>query len=207
MTDKNKDLISAVRAQDRGAVVLLLEGGAHVDQADDNGWTPLCWAAAQGDVAITQDLLSRRADPFQSGRDERTPYLIALAAGHVQAAKLLQNAEEQCGGDLQQRSSRQGELRPYCRAYLLQELRQFPGWQAGVTNEPASAGREPLTDNSMLFLHRDFTVTRSVWAGEQVVFSAATDGWQTFCENVLNFHPPSDFECLPAEAVKAQARL
>jgi hypothetical protein len=121
----------------------------------------------------------------------------------VEAARLLRNAEEHRGGDLGQRSSRQGQLRPYCRAYLFQELRQFPGWQQGVRKEPTSAGFEPLTDSSTLFLHRDFTVTRSLWAGEQVVFSIVCGEWKTFCENVLHFHPPSDFECLPVETVNA----
>jgi len=198
MTVSHKDLISAVRARDEAAIRYWLESGASVDQTDDYGWTPLCWAAAQGEIQIARELIDRGANPFQRGKDARTSYLIALAAVHVETAKLLKEAEERQGGDLQQQSSRQGELRPYCRAYLLEKLRQFSGWQAGVVKEPASAGLEPLVDDSMLFLHRDLTVTRSVWPGEQVVFSTVSEDWQKFCENVLRFHPPSDFECLPA---------
>ena len=205
MTDQNKNLISAARAQDSNAVQSLLASGADVNQTDDYGWTALCWAAALGSIETARELLNRGADPFQSGQDERTPYLIALAAGHREAARILQEAEEQRQGDLQMRSSRHGELRPYCRAYPLQELRQFHGWDGGLTKEPASAGLEPLTENSMLFLHRDFIVTRSVWAGEQVVFSAVTDEWRTFCGKTLDFHPPSDFDCIPVEVANTQA--
>jgi ankyrin repeat protein len=206
MTDKNKDLISAVRGQDRDSVQSLLASGADVNQTDEYGWTALCWVAARGGVEAARELLNGGADPFRSGQDERTPYLIALAAGNRETAWILQKAEEQRGGDLQQRSSRQGELRPYCRAYPLQDLRQFPAWDGGLTKEPASAGLEPLTENSMLFLHRDFTVTRSVWADEQVVFSVVTDEWRTFCAKTLGFHPPSGFDCIPAEPANAQAR-
>jgi ankyrin repeat protein len=63
MTDRKMDLVSAVRSQGFDAVRLLLESGADADQADDYGWTPLCWAAAQGNVEIAQGLLDRGADP------------------------------------------------------------------------------------------------------------------------------------------------
>jgi len=205
MTVHYEDLISAVKARDKAAIRYLLESGASIDQTDDYGWSPLCWAAAQGEVETAQELINRGANPFHCGKDWRTPYLIALAAMHVEAAELLKGAEEQRGGDVQQRSSRLGELRPYCRAYLLEELRQFPGWQAGLTKESETAGLEPLVDDSIVFLHRNLAVTRSLWPGEQVVFSSATKDWQKFCDNVLHFHPPSDSECLPAGSANATA--
>lgn len=197
MAEKDNGLIAAVRALNLNDVRELLNQGANIQQVDDHGWTPLCWAAAQGHIEIARELVNKGADPFCAGKDGRTPYSIAIAAGRLEVARYLREVEEQRGGDLQRCSSRQSELRPYCRAYSLQKLRQFSKWQEGLEDQPVSGGFEPLVDSTVLFLHRDLTVTRSVWPGEQVVFSRLTEDWRTFCVEVLNFLPPSDFELAP----------
>ena len=80
-------LIEAVKAGNANAVVELIESGADVNQQDEQGWTPLNWAAGKGDIAVLKSLLNHGADVSRVGRDERTPYMIALASGQAEAAR------------------------------------------------------------------------------------------------------------------------
>lgn len=179
-------LFEASAAGDRAAVAQLIDAGAPVNAADEQGWSALSWAAGQGRVAIVELLLTRGADPLHTGRDERRPYDIALAAGHAEAARLLREAEAQAGGA-------DRPLRPYCKAYLLRDLRRFPAWEER-SGTGDGAGNEPLTDESVVFVHQDFTVTRSIWHGEDVLFDAVSQEWAAFCEEHLAFAPPDDLD-------------
>lgn len=62
-------------------------------------------------------LVESGADIFKMGRDKRTPYTVALAAGRVSVVKYLKEAEENYMGEKPQRSQRK-----YCKAYLLSQL-------------------------------------------------------------------------------------
>ena len=193
------ELIAAVRAADREAVAAALAAGANPDLQDEQGWTALCFAAGMGDEDVAKCLLDHGADVFRTGHDQRTPYLIALAARRLNVARLLSDAEERAGGDTEGRSSRQAEHRPYCRAYQLEELRRFSHWSepapiAAESDAAASDDGSLAVDANVVFIHRDFTVTRSIWIGEDVVFDAVTPDWQQFCKDVLGFRPPSDFD-------------
>ena len=192
------ELIAAVRAADRDAVVTLLSAGTDPNVQDEQGWTALCFAAGMGHADLVKCLLDRGADVFRTGNDQRTPYLIALAAQRLDVARALSDAEERAGGDIEGRSSRQAEHRSYCRAYLIDQLRSFPGWSEPTTAAAAAAAAPdaaasvhlpPATDDKFVFIHRDFTVTRSIWMGEDVVFNAVTPEWQRFCTEVLDFCP------------------
>lgn len=199
------ELISAVRAADRAAVAALLQAGLDPNQQDEQGWTALCFAAGMGDAEIVKCLLDGGADVFRTGKDQRTPYLIALAARRLDVARILSAAEDRAGGDTEGRSSRQSEHRPYCRAYLLDDLRRFSGWSesAATAAEPDAAGNgdaAAAADANVVFIHRDFTVTRSIWIGEDVVFDAVTPDWQRYCTDVLGFLPPSDFDLMAGDA-------
>src|ERR1700744_3625093 len=121
-------LILAAREGDASAVRELLSSGADVSAADSNGWTPLCWAAARGHLEVARELVEGGADVFQTGNDQRTAYLIRLAASPVPVARFLEDAENRAGGDPEGRSSQQAKHRPYCKAYVIDVLRQFPGW-------------------------------------------------------------------------------
>jgi len=89
----NLQLIEAVKANNLASVKEFIESGADLNQQDEQGWTPLSWAAGKGNPEIVGLLIERGADPLKVGRDRRTPYKIALAAGNAEVAMLLRNAE------------------------------------------------------------------------------------------------------------------
>jgi hypothetical protein len=182
-------LIEAIKAGNETEALQLIEAGRGLDERDDNEWTPLCWAAAKGSSALVTSLLHRGADPFITGVDLRTPYKIALAAGRREVVIQLAQAEEERGGDEARISSREGELRPYSRAYLVSDLRPFPGWV-----EPGEAER--MADDDVVFLHRDLTVTKMIWLGEDVVYDKVTPEWIRFCHDVLSFEVPTDLDLI-----------
>jgi len=191
-------LIEAVKAGNLATVEALLGAGADIHQQDEQGWTPLNWAAGKGDVALVQLLLKYGANVLHVGRDHRTPYMIALAAARIEAAKLLREAEDRAGGA--QSQSRQP--RQYCKAFYLKDLRQFPGWsesrinwQDAADNNAAEDRQAPgFSDHDVVFLHQDLTVTQSMWHNENVIFQQITPAWEAFCTTVLHFQVPDDLD-------------
>jgi ankyrin repeat protein len=203
-------LIEAVKTGQLAKVEQALNSGADIHQQDEQGWTPLNWAAGKGDVEIVKLLLDRGADALRVGRDQRTPYKIALAAKHVDVAHLLRDAER-AGGTNGDSSNRN-----YARAYLLGDLRRFSGWREEKINrkEPAAGenGNSPaLTDSDVVFLHHDFSVTELIWPGENVIFNHDTPEWREFCTQELQFRVPDDFDLIAASTtdspVKAASAL
>lgn len=194
------DLISAVKENDVEKVRELCAAGADVDQQDEHGWTPLNWASGQGDLELVRLLLDQGADVTRTGRDNRTALMIAKAAGREEVSKILIEAEQERGVWEDPR-----ETRPYCKAYYLEDLRRFDAWSeketavgggngdggaAATPDDDEDSG--PLTDKSIVYLHQDFTVTRSMWHGEDVVFDEVTPDWRVFCEEELEFGIPED---------------
>lgn len=186
-------VIEAAKNGDREALAALLAVGADVNEQDDQGWTPLNWAAGKGDAETVKALLEGGADVTLTGRDNRTPLMIAKAASRKEVAEILTEAEKEKGVWEDPRLSR-----PYCKAYYLKDLRQFADWSE---KEPEAGGEEsdeeggeggPLTDESIVYIHQDFTVTRSMWHGEDVVFDDVTPEWSEFCETKLEFAIPED---------------
>lgn len=189
--------LEALCAGDRQAFGQMVDA-AGVDETDEHGWTLLSWAAGRGDLEAVRRLVERGADVFHRGRDDRTPYLIALAAGHVDVAAFLRDAEEAGGGDTEQTSSRQAERRPYCRAYPVAALRAFAGWSEAPAAEDGGGDAEPLADGDVVFVHHDLSVGRSVIHGQEVVFSSEAPEWRAFCGERLEFRVPDDLELVPA---------
>jgi hypothetical protein len=186
-------LIEAVKAGNLAMVEALLASGADIHQQDEQGWTPLNWAAGKGDVALVELLLRHGADVFKVGRDQRTPYMIALAAARVEAAKLLREAAQRAGA-----APHQGQPpRLYCKAYYLRDLRQFQGWSESPPGPAEERAVQGLSDNDLVFIHQDLTVTQSMWPNENVIFQHKTPAWEDFCTNVLHFKVPDDFDLLP----------
>ena len=191
-------LIDAVKTGQRAKVEEALNAGADIHQQDEQGWTPLNWAAGRGDLELVEFLINRGADAFRVGRDQRTPYKIALAAKHVDVARLLKQAEKAANGgdgDL--------SLTNYAQAFLLGNLRKFSGWREEKINWKQPAAEEngnsaSLTDNDVVFLHQDFTVTELIWPGENVIFNKDTPEWREFCTNELQFKVPDDFDLVSA---------
>ncbi|HEU4506948.1 MAG TPA: ankyrin repeat domain-containing protein [Pyrinomonadaceae bacterium] len=182
--------IDAVQTDDLVRLQDLIDSRANVNEQDEHGWTALNWAAGKGNPAIVQLLVNNGADVFNAGRDQRTPYTIALAAGHVEVLDILQNAEVKIAG---QRSQRE-ELK-YCRAFPVGQLRQFVEWSA-IEENPALAGRRALTNEEFLFVHHDYSVTDSMWHNENVILDQPTSAWKEFCTNELGFTVPNEIELI-----------
>lgn len=194
MTDLQ--VIEAVKTGQLAKIQEALNSGADIHQQDEQGWTPLNWAAGKGDPEIVKLLLDHGADVSRVGRDQRTPYKIALAAKHVEVARLLREAGHANGnGD--------SPTRNYAKAYLLGELRRFSGWREEKPRQPAAEENghsSELTDNDVVFLHQDFTVTELIWPGENVIFNEDTPEWREFCTQELQFKVPDDFDLVASSS-------
>jgi len=182
------EFIEAIRSGHRSSVEEMIKNGIDLTQQDKQGWTPLNWAAGSGHLEIVELLLENGADPLAVGRDLRTPQMIALAAGHAEVVKRLRRAEAEARGGAPEISDRK-----YCTAYHLGDLRRYSAW---------SSDAQDLSDDDVVFLHQDYTVTKSIWTGEDVVFDKVTDDWKEFCNNELRFAVPDNLDLIakPAEA-------
>jgi hypothetical protein len=106
--------------------------------------------------------------------------------------------------------------RKYCKAYHLGELRRYPAWaenkleaEGGSKEAAGEQNGEPqgLADDDVVFLHQDYTVTKSIWPGEGVVFDNVTDQWKAFCDTELRLAVPDSLDLIakPAEAARDSA--
>ncbi|MEY7974747.1 ankyrin repeat domain-containing protein [Streptomyces pilosus] len=164
-------LFAAVQAADAAGARTALAEDASTAARDAHGWTPLHWAAGRGSTELVALLLEHGADP-RAAADGRTPYDVALAAGHVTVARALARFRD--GGTWQ----------PYCRAYPLGELRRFPGWQDS-TGPPDAAGVTP---------HPAPPPPASVPPGARPVFAGDAPGWSDFCRDALDFAVPDELD-------------
>lgn len=195
------DLHEVVKAGDLEQIKKLLDSGVDVNEGDEQGWTPLNWAAGKGNVEILSLLVEKGADVLKVGRDLRTPRMIALAAGHVDAVRFLQDVEDRSSRGKPERTERE-----YCKAYHLRVLRQFKGWSEDRVNwtdntdvNESGNGHNPqvgFQDEDVVFLHHDLTVTRSMWHNENVIYGQVTPEWQDFCANTLGFKVPDDLDLI-----------
>jgi ankyrin repeat protein len=167
-------LIDAVRTGLATAVQQALGSGADANEQDVHGWTPLCWAAGRGELDIIELLVEHGADPRKTGRDNRTPAAIALAAGRVEAARRLLALEK-----------REPAARKFCKAYRLRDLRAFDGWM-----DPPGAVPE------IAYVHETYQVTVSMWPDEDVLFDGRSAAWQQFCREALGFAVPDDLDLI-----------
>ena len=183
------ELIEAIKSGNRAAVQEAIDGGAELNSQDNQGWTPLNWAAGSGQLEIVELLLEHGADPLATGPDLRTPQMIALAAGHADVVQRLRAAEAKAGAT-------EAPARNYCTAYYLGDLRRCPDWARDTAQD--------LKDDDVVFLHQDYTVTKSMWAGEDVLFNNVTEQWKTFCNNELRFAVPDSLDLIAKPAAAAQ---
>ena len=196
----NTPLIEAVRAGEVNTVKELLDGGADVNEPGEQGWTPLNWAAGKGNLELVTLLVDKGADVFKVGRDQRTAQMIALAAGRVDVVKYLRDAEDRVEGDKPARSQRK-----YCKAYHMSDFRQFASWSESRINWKKSADDAEFSDDDVVFLHEDYTVTQSIWSNENVIYNDVTPEWQNFCNTVLEFKVPDDLDLIVAAGSAANS--
>lgn len=180
----NPDIIEATKGGDLKAVRELLAADIDVNAVDQDGWSALSWAAGRGILEIAAALINRGADVYHVGSDQRTPFKIAVAAGHIAVAELLRAEESKKGDDPQRMSSRDWENRPYCKAYPIEQLRKFEGW----------SDDQPTLPESIAFLHDNYVCTRSIWRDQDVLFDFGTPEGIRFCRDVLAFKAPDDIE-------------
>lgn len=90
-TPAYNDVMTAVMYRDRAGVTQLLDLGWWPDRRDSNGVTPLMAAAMNGDVAMTELLLSRGANPTLRGPGGST-LDYAGRGGDGRVAELLRKA-------------------------------------------------------------------------------------------------------------------
>jgi hypothetical protein len=193
------ELIEAVKSGNSEEVKELIESGAEINQEDKQGWTPLSWAAARGNLAVVELLLQNSADPLRVGNDLRTAQMIALAAGHAEVVKRLRQAEAEANGGQAEETERK-----YCTAYRLGDLRRYFAWTENKLNAQTDEPKE-LADTDVVFLHQDYKVTRSMWADEDVIFEKVTDQWKDFCTTELRFVIPDSLDLVAQPAEKAQS--
>jgi ankyrin repeat protein len=194
------EVIDAVKRADLTSLRTLIQSKELIEQKDDYGWTALNWAAGKGELEAVQLLLEHDANVFQAGRDQRTPYQIALAAGPLEVSRMLVDAASKASG------GGSAPKREYCRAYNVSRFTEFPGWREGQTQAAAHGSSEngngstgagsDAEEEEIAFLHSDYTVTRSMWHDEDVIFSDVTNEWREFCTNVLEFMAPSDLDLI-----------
>ncbi len=198
---EGNSLIDAVKIGDLAAAEKNLESGVDINMSCERGWTPLSYAAGKGDLEMVKMLVARGADIFKTGRDNRTAYMIALAAGRAEVARYLREVEDATD------SAAAMLLRPqrkYCKAYLINELRQFPSWSESGENgkdhknglDAGEAGGGIGDEERIVFIHQDFTVTHSMWHNENVIFNQVSPEWKTFCVNTLKFEVPDDMDLI-----------
>jgi hypothetical protein len=104
----------------------------------------------------------------------------------------LKKAEQAVNG-----TSGDSTSRDYARAYLLGELRKFSDWREEKINCADENGNShQLSDDNVVFLQQDFTVTELIWPGENVIFNRTTPEWIDFCTQELQFKVPDDFDLI-----------
>ncbi len=86
----------------------------------------------------------------------------------------------------------------YQRAYPLERLRRFPGWDERTTT-PTDA----LSGDTIVFVREDRSVSLGCFDGDEILFSSTEPDWEAFCTTELGFEIP-DWE---AESQRVRAHL
>ena len=88
---RGQDFFAACRQGDVETVKLLLAAeGIDVNQADNDGWTPLYWASGNGHVEVVKLLLAAPGIDVNKGANSgRTPLFTASWDGRAEVVKLL----------------------------------------------------------------------------------------------------------------------
>ncbi|WP_414526551.1 hypothetical protein [Nodularia chucula] len=77
------------------------------------------------------------------------------------------------------------QIGKYCKAYLLQQLRQYKNWQENPNLQ------QQLTEDSILYIQENYVVTTGIYLDENIIFNHITPEWQEFCQQTLQFTIPT----------------
>jgi len=87
----------------------------------------------------------------------------------------------------------------YCKAYMLEKMRQFSKWSERAENarkeKQEKDGQEiqvtrELADDSIVYLQENYVVTDGVFKDENVLFDDVTPEWIEYCQQALEFEIP-----------------
>src|SRR5690349_9161516 len=67
----------------------------------------------------------------------------------------------------------------YCKAYPVGMFREFSDWAAHASRR--------YTDDHVLYLQPDYSVTDGVYENQNVVFNVQSEEWVEFCRQKLKF--------------------
>jgi len=92
-----------------------------------------------------------------------------------------------------------GNIGRYCKAYHVEQFREFDGWAENVQNARKEKQQvdgieveapRSLEGGDILYLQEDYTVTDGIFMDEHVIFDNVTPEWKQFCEQTLEFEVP-----------------
>ena len=87
--DINRELMMAAASGQIWRVKYLVENGANVNWRDEEGYTPLTWAAQHGHAPVAEYLISRFAQVNPTDKAGYTPLMWAAQEGHVTVLETL----------------------------------------------------------------------------------------------------------------------
>lgn len=87
----------------------------------------------------------------------------------------------------------------YCKAYPIQQFRQFEQWTEKAENarketkvidsKDIEVARE-FTNDDFLYLQENYVVTDGIFMDENIIFDDVTPEWKAFCDITLKFEIP-----------------
>lgn len=84
------------------------------------------------------------------------------------------------------------DVAKYCKAYYASQIKKYANWEANLirsTNNKET--QSSITDDDVLFLHENYTVTDGIFSNENIVFDSVTPEWKKFCDEILGYTIPS----------------
>ncbi len=91
------------------------------------------------------------------------------------------------------------DLSVYCKAYHVRDLRRCSDFHDDLVLDRDGA---PLQDDDVVFIHPDYSVTRSIFIQETATWQPPA-AWVEYCAGALSFHVPEE---LAAESPSAAGR-